>query len=284
MEENWNQNTAAQKTYAGRPQQNAGQSHKKFGISGSSLKLIAVITMIIDHTAAGILGRYLSISGLGSLDGGNMDAISQWMTQNAQLYNIYYIMRMIGRIAFPIYCFLLVEGFEHTRNRTKYAVRLLLFAAVSELPFDLLFNAKILEFGYQNVFFTLFIGLAVMMGIQWVQEHMGSRQVPRFLLSLAVIAAGMAAADFAKTDYAATGVLCIVVIFLFRGKKVWQIVAGCLVFLWELTAPLAFVPIGFYNGRRGWNLKYFFYLVYPVHLLLLYLLCMGLGIASYPAM
>lgn len=256
----------------------------KRGISGSTLKLIAVITMIIDHTAAGILGRYLSISGFGSLDASNMDGINQWMLQNGQLFQIYYAMRLIGRIAFPIYCFLLVEGFEHTRNQVKYAARLLLFAVVSELPFDLLFNGKVLEFGYQNVFFTLFLGLLAMMGMRWIEEHVSGSPLAGSLLALVAAAAGMAAAHFAKTDYAATGVLCIVVIYLFRKKKVWQIVAGCVVFLWELTAPLAFIPIGFYNGRRGWNLKYFFYLIYPVHLLLLYLICMGLGIASYPAM
>lgn len=256
----------------------------KRGISGSTLKLIAVITMIIDHTAAGILGRYLSISGFGSLDAANMDGINQWMLQNGQLFQIYYIMRMIGRIAFPIYCFLLAEGFEHTHNQMKYAARLLPFAVVSELPFDLLFNGSVLEFGYQNVFFTLFFGLLVMMGMRWAKEHMIRSPLAGTLLNCAVAAAGMAAAHFAKTDYAATGVLCIVVIYVFRKKKVWQIVAGCIVFLWELTAPLAFIPIGFYNGRRGWNLKYFFYLIYPVHLLVLYLICMGLGIASYPAM
>jgi len=268
----------------GKRLQQTEQPRIKRGISGSTLKLIAVITMIIDHTAAGILGRYLSISGAGSLDAANMEGIQQWMQQNGQLLQIYSIMRMIGRIAFPIFCFLLVEGFEHTRSQVKYAARLLLFAAVSELPFDLLFNGRILEFGYQNVFFTLFLGLLVMMGMQWATEHMGSHPAAGYLLSCAAAVAGMAAAHFAKTDYASTGVLCIVVIYLFRKKKVWQIVAGCLVFFWELTAPLAFIPIAFYNGKRGWNLKYLFYLIYPVHLLLLYLICMGLGVASYPAM
>lgn len=256
----------------------------KRGISGSTLKLIAVITMIIDHMAAGILGRYLVISGMGSMDVNNVSEVERWMAQNGRLFVIYYAMRLIGRIAFPIYCFLLAEGLEHTRNRKKYAVRLLLFAIVSELPFDLLFNATPLEFGYQNVFFTLFIGLAVLMGLQWTQERLNDRQLLRSVLSGGIIAAGMVAAHVLKTDYAATGVLCIVVIYLFRKKKVWQIVAGCIVFLWELTAPLAFIPIGFYNGKRGWNLKYFFYLVYPVHLLLLYLICMALGIADYQIM
>ncbi|MDE7311977.1 MAG: conjugal transfer protein TraX [Eubacterium sp.] len=262
----------------------AGKPRTKRGISGSTLKLIAVISMVIDHTAAGILGRYLMMSGLGSLDVGNVNEVQQWIVGNAQLFSIYNVMRMIGRIAFPIYCFLLVEGLAHTRNRMKYAGRLLLFAAVSELPFDLLFKGAVLEFSYQNVFFTLFFGVAVMIGIEWAKEQYCDRPAIAAVLTWAVIAAGMAAAQLANTDYAAIGVFCIVVIYLCRKKKVWQIVAGCIVFAWELTAPLAFVPIGFYNGRRGWKLKYFFYLIYPVHLLILYMLCMYLGIASYPAM
>ncbi len=256
---------------------------KKRGISGSTLKLIAVISMVIDHIGAGILGRYLYISGLGGLDASDAAQVQQWIAGNAQLFTVYNIMRMIGRIAYPIYCFLLVEGFEHTRNRMKYAARLLLFAAVSELPFDLLFKGSILEFSYQNVFFTLFFGVAVMIGIRWVGERFFGKPVIAAVLTWAVIASGMAAAQFANTDYAAIGVLCIVVIYLCRKKKMWQIIAGCVVFAWEMTAPLAFVPIAFYNGKRGWKLKYFFYVVYPAHLLILYLICLYLGIASYPA-
>lgn len=123
-----------------------------------------------------------------------------------------------------------------------------------------------------------------MVGIQWAQEHLKNNLAPQILVIAAVIVAGMAAAHFANTDYAAIGILCMVTLYLFRKKKVWQIVAGCIVFAWEVAAPLAFVPIGFYNGKRGWKLKYFFYLVYPVHLLLLYLICVALGIASYSAL
>lgn len=281
MEQNMKQNIPGQN--GNTKQQLAAQTRKLRGISGSTLKLIAVITMIIDHVAAGILIRYLFRNGIHDLDINNMSAVNQWMDQNAALYSTYNAMRLIGRIAFPIYCFLLVQGFEYTHNRLKYAARLLMFAAISEIPFDLLFKGQILEFGYQNVFFTLFFGLAVMMGLRWVEENLGGRMFTP-LLYLIVIAAGMAAAQLAKTDYAAIGVLCIVVTYLFRKKKIWQIVSGCIVFSWELTAPLAYIPIAFYNGKRGWKLKYFFYLVYPVHLLLLYLICVALGIASYSAL
>ena len=251
---------------------------KRGGISSSSLKIIAVISMLTDHFAAGVLGRYLTASGLYGLDVTDTDGVMQ-------LLMAYQIMRMIGRIAFPIYCFLLVEGFEHTKNRIKYAQRLLLFAAASEIPFDLLFKGKILEFSYQNVFFTLFFGLAVMMGLSWVQEHLPAKgKAAAAAGSIAVIAAGAGAAQLLSTDYGAIGVMCMTVLFLFRRKKTWQIIAGCVVFLWELTAPLAFVPVWFYNGRRGMKLKYFFYLFYPVHLLVLYLICIALGINGYSAM
>ena len=124
------------------------------GLSGSTLKLLAIITMFIDHVGAAVLARMIIM-------GNNTEL----------LYKVYLTMRTIGRIAFPIFCFLLIEGFEHTRDRKKYALRLLAFAAISEIPFDLAFNSKVLEFGYQNVFFTLFIGLVTIMAMHEVEKQ-----------------------------------------------------------------------------------------------------------------
>ena len=124
---------------------------KKKGISGSTLKMIAIVTMLIDHIGAAVLARLLMVNGLGELDQTNTDAIMQWLSANGALYWMYTVMRMIGRVAFPIFCFLLVEGFLHTHDVKKYAMRLGLFALLSEIPFDLAFSSKILEFNYQNV-------------------------------------------------------------------------------------------------------------------------------------
>ena len=126
------------------------------GISGSTLKIIAIITMLIDHIGAGVLGRLLVVRGMNEVAD-----LNAWIDANSTLVITYQMMRFVGRLAFPIFCFLLIEGFEHTHDVKKYALRLLSFCLISEIPFDLLFNGKILEFGYQNVFFTLFIGLMV---------------------------------------------------------------------------------------------------------------------------
>ena len=247
-------------------------SGRKKGISGSTLKMIAVVVMLIDHTAAGVLSRYLTMYAMQPVGDAN---------PYDTLYHVYMVMRMIGRLAFPIYCFLLVEGFTYTKSVPRYALRLLIFALLTEVPFDLLFNGALLEFEYQNVFFTLWIGLMVMWAYRLIHEKMPMGNALKVVLYVLVLLAGMLSARMLRTDYDAVGVLAILALYLLRYKKSFQIVGGCAMFLWEVTAPLAFIPIACYNGTRGWKLKYFFYLFYPVHLALLYLLCVALGISEY---
>lgn len=91
-------------------------------IAGSALKIIALVTMLIDHIAATLLLELIR-DGIGG----------------KALIDVYWVMRSVGRMAFPIYCFLLVEGFKYTSDRTKYALRLVCFAAISEIPFDMAF-------------------------------------------------------------------------------------------------------------------------------------------------
>lgn len=135
---------------------------EKRGFSGSTIKIFAMITMLIDHTAAVVLQRLITI-------GENSNSI------DSALYFIYVLMRLIGRLAFPIFCFLLVEGFLHTRSQKKYALRLAAFALISEVPFDLALFGKI-NFGYQNVFFTLLIGLLVLIGFNYISENAADKK------------------------------------------------------------------------------------------------------------
>lgn len=232
----------------------------KKGFSGSTLKLIAIITMFIDHIGAVIVERMLYVTG----NTGNFTY--------EQMQNLDNILRGIGRLGFPLFCFLLVEGFMHTRNIRRYALRLLLFAFVSELPFNLAFTGQLFYSGYQNVFFTLFIGLLTMWGCRLIEEKTHFHVVLQYGLGIFVVIMGAWFAELLQTDYAGIGVLCIMALYLFRKNRPLQVLAGALSFCWEIPAPLAFLPVAFYNGRRGLKMKYFFYIFYPVHLLVLYLI------------
>lgn len=243
------------------------------GISGSTIKIIAVAAMLIDHIAAVVLIRQIKVDYYGSIASG--------------LYNCYIVMRLIGRLGFPIFCFLLVEGFQKTRSVAKYAFRLGLFAVISEIPFDLALKNTPLEFDYQNVYFTLFFGLLALWAFDYFAKSGLSKPV-RLILSAAALALCMGAAHFMRTDYAAMGVLTIAAMYVFRKEKLLSMLAGCVVLtimdLSELSAFFALIPIALYNGSRGLKMKYFFYGFYPVHLALLYLICLLVGLGAISAL
>ena len=147
---------------------------KKKGIPGSTLKIIAIITMFIDHVGAALFEQYI----YGYLEVNGPDAAkaaitsklpwfwADWMGNMDVMSNIDMTLRMIGRIAFPIFCFLLVEGFLHTHNMKKYLTRLIIFAFISDVPFDLAFFGEI-GLRHQNVFFTLAIGILALCSIKY---------------------------------------------------------------------------------------------------------------------
>ncbi len=261
------------------------------GLGAGTIKLIAVLSMLIDHTAAGILGRYLNQAGIRTYLFAADPVRDAWLEQYGDLYFLYDFMRNVGRLAFPIYCFFLVEGLKYTRNQWKYLGRLVIFAFLSEIPFDLLFNNAVLEFQSQNVYFTLAVSLAVMIGLKELGQRLrlqGTSQAAGFLtmiLGLAAVGAGCILTVFLKTDYSYRGVLCTVAIYLFSGSRIKQLLAGAVAFCWELpAAPLAFLPLALYKKKRGLKLKYFFYAFYPLHLLVLYLIAVCLGIGQLPAL
>lgn len=235
------------------------------GITGNTLKMIAVLSMLVDHVGAVVIERvYLNASTEAAF-------LAMLKTGSGQMwYRIDMVLRTVGRIAFPIFCFLLVEGFLHTRNVKKYAGRLLVFALVSEIPFDLAVFGTWLEFSHQNVFFTLFVGLMV---LEEYKKSVGSPVRQAF-----VILIGCGAASFLRCDYDMAGVVLILLLYVFWDNKRLQTIFGGLLAAFESLAcfgagMLSFIPIRMYNGKRGGgNLKYFFYWFYPVHLLALFLL------------
>lgn len=236
------------------------ESMKK--INANIIKMIAIITMFIDHLGATLVWEYML-----TLQG---EARVEW-------YTVYMVMRKIGRLAFPIYCFFIVEGLEHTRSVKKYITRLLIFAVISEIPFDYAFQNK-LTLGYQNVFFTLTIGLICIWGVREVEERI-TDNIKQIIFKTLIIAAGIFLANLLNTDYGGFGVLMIAILYLFQKNRLIQCIFGAAGFSWEVTAPISFLLLYFYNGEKGKNInKYFFYAFYPVHLAVLALvkiICFG---------
>lgn len=205
-----------------------------------TLKLIAILTMAIDHIGYTLFPDMM-------------------------------ILRGIGRIAFPIFCFLIVEGFFHTRSHVNYLIRLGVFAILSEIPFDLAFHQQLFYWDKQNVFFTLVLGL---LALFCLEELNVSRLyfVPLIIL--------LAVAYFIKCDYGAGGVLLICMFYQTRNFPIGRIIISALLLYlffgaFELYGALALIPITLYNGKKGPATKLFFYWFYPLHLLILY------GIANY---
>ena len=227
--------------------------------SGSALKWFAVLIMLVDHIGACLLEVFvLNYYGVSPL-AGRIDNLYFWLSLDS-------VLRGIGRAAFPIFCFLLVEGAVHTRSPRKYLLRLAYFALISEIPFDLALPNQPFYWGTQNVFFTLLAGLLV---IQAFQRSPG--QEWRGMLALAVLGA---AAELCGTDYGAIGVAVIAVMYLLR-ERFWAASVLSLILLVllariEIFSIPAFLILALYNGKRGRQPKYFFYVFYPVHLLILW--------------
>ncbi len=230
----------------------------KAGVTGSTLKWVAIILMAVDHIGAGILENFV-LNAWGRSPIGYHFA-GQWEA----IYGVDLLIRFIGRPAFPIFCFLLAEGFCHTHDVKKYAVRLGIFALVSEIPFDLALWNQVPDWRYQNVFFTLLIGLLALALVRRYGTNM--------VLKVLILAAGAVLAELLHTDYGAFGVLFIGILYLLRDNRKLQCAVGAACCLWELTAPLAFLLIWRYNGERGRQPRWLFYWFYPAHLLLYYVI------------
>lgn len=240
------------------------------GVSQEGLKLIACVTMLMDHIGATLVAPDFA-----------------YYETNPQLYTmlawVNLIMRCIGRIAFPIFCFLLVEGVYHTRDPKKYAMRLAISMVLSEIPFDLAFFGQI-SWAHQNVMVTLLLGFFMAEGMKRSKSFWKLLWIIPFYF----------AAEWLHTDYAGDGILLIAMFVLVRGAKheKWVRLAGMFLMFWDFSwtrrwynldvwVPLnrlpllSAIPIFFYDGRKLTSSKavqWAFYLFYPVHIAVLALL------------
>lgn len=242
------------------------EKNRKWEVTSFVLHLLAMGTMLCDHL-------------WGTVIPGN-----DWLT-------------CVGRLAFPIYAFLLVEGYFHTRNLKKYVLRLLIFALISEIPFDLAMGSTWFYPIHQNVLWSFLICLGL---IHWNEKARAKGKLwRRILVGVATVAIGYIVGLVTMVDYYHAGILMVLIFYFFRGRK-WWCFLGQLLCLWYVNleilggfgyelvlfgrnvfltrqglALLALVPIWLYRGKQGYHSKPFQYLnyaFYPAHLLILALI------------
>lgn len=241
------------------------RSAKRIEISAAALHVIAMTFMLMDHLWATLLPA------------------QDWLT-------------CIGRIAFPVFAFMTVEGYFHTHNLKKYMLRLLLFALISEIPFDLMYGGTWFYPIHQNVIWTLLMGL---LGIHLMETvHKNQKRWLYVLTAFVTVVCGMIFGTLCMVDYYGVGVLTVFVFYFFRGRRWWCLLGQFLALYWlnvELLgglmypvqlfgaefevcqqglALLALIPIWLYRGRQGYHSKpfqYVCYAFYPVHMLVLVL-------------
>ena len=244
------------------------EEKRRFEVTSMGLHLMAMVFMLCDHLWATVV------------DG------NDWLT-------------CVGRLAFPIFAFMIVEGYFHTRDLKKYVKRMLLFALISEIPFDLMTAGGLFYPLHQNVMFTFLLSI----GLIWLNEDAKRRgnKVVIVLAGISTVILGYLLGTFTFVDYYYAGPLTVLAFYFFRGRKWWcylgQFAAlwfinlellGGLVYYVELfgtevrivqqgLALLALIPIWLYRGKQGYHSKWFqytCYAFYPVHLLVLALLQM----------
>ena len=240
---------------------------RKLETTSFSLHIMAMVFMLCDHL-------------WGTIVPGN-----DWLT-------------CIGRLTFPIYAFMIVEGYFHTKNLKKYANRLFLFAILSEIPFNLVMGSRLFFPIAQNVLWSFLISIGL---IHWNEKARGKAYWKRILVGLATFCIAYIGGIITFVDYYHAGILMALTFYFFRGRKWWNYLAQllCLWYInceilggfgYEVTlfgstyflprqglALLALVPIWLYSGKQGYhskNLQTFYYLFYPLHLLILGILKM----------
>lgn len=259
-------------------------------LTGNSLKIIAVSTMVIDHTCKIVLQWLLSNYWGVMVDKGELS----WERFTQIDHFIRFDLQSVGTIAFPLFCFLLAEGFQHTRNKKRYLGLMLVFALISEVPFDIGFFSGYSRmegtfpfyFPYQNVFFTLFFSLLLLVCLEKFscQSQNRSDKIKAAFLQIGSIAAMAAAAELIRCDYGMQGILYAAVFYICRKNRIYQVLLFLLAYMavtgnqppmWTLIACLIIL---LYNGKRGkMKLKYFFYAFYPIHIMILYWITLVFG-------
>ncbi|MEG0753222.1 MAG: TraX family protein [Angelakisella sp.] len=203
-------------------------------MSGFTLKIIAMLTMVVDHIGLVFFPEML------------------WM-------------RIIGRISFPLFAFAAAEGARYTHDRQKYLTRLLLWGVIAEVPFDLMCHQSPFFPLSQNVCFTLAAGVAC---IYLLEKASGKNLAIVFAILLTTF---LIATDYSFVGVLS---VVIIHRYASQGKAVKGVAYACLLlsmmFTTQVFSFLALIPLLFYNGKPGKRLKYLFYIFYPLHMFIIW--------------
>ena len=238
---------------------------KEKGLSANALKMIACISMVIDHITYCFVTK---------------PPAEKVILDTEDI--IWYVGRGLGRSAFIIFAFLLVEGYFYTKDLKKYLIRILIAAFISEAPFDLIrgkLNGREFLEG-QNILFLFFIGLVMLYVLEFLRKtYFEISQIKFYLLSGLACSFGFIAAYVLRVDYGIVGMGLIFVFYYFRytGRKlvaavaIWSVACLFLEHQLEWAGLIALWPIvKLYNGTKGKGSKWIFYVFYPAHLLIIW--------------
>lgn len=242
----------------------------KYHISSAGLHILAMGLMLCDHLWAMLFPA------------------AEWLT-------------CVGRMAFPVFAFLIAEGYLHTRDLRRYLLRMLIWALLAEIPFDLMYGGSVFYPYHQNVLWTFLLSLLLILLIEKCKSHFRPLTAAFFTAGLAAL--GYVLGYVTMTDYYGVGVLTVLTFYFFRERN-WKsrlcqllclyilhvkLLGGYYyefeVFGFEIEvvqqgfALLALIPIWLYQGRQGFHNKafqYFCYAFYPLHMLLLHIVQEGI--------
>ena len=222
------------------------QLKKKQILDGTMLKIIAMVSMVSDHVGD------LFFPGV------------MWL-------------RMIGRLAMPIFSFCIAEGYAHTRDKKRYLLRMGIFALISEVPFDLAFEGKV-GFGHQNIMLTFFLSILALKIFDLIRGE-EPRNIGKTVLGTLAVLVMAGLALLLRADYTIFAVIAVFLFYVLRNRHPLVRSGVGVAFLaltrtmgYYCTTGFSLIPLLLYNGKRGRGLKWLFYAFYPGHLLLLFVL------------
>ena len=239
-----------------------------FETSSLQLKVFAAISMVCYTFSMSIMQN-----GVIGVERMGIPALSEALATNSDLMvtaGWTLALQLAGGLAVPVYAFLLVEGFCRTSDYRRYLLTILLFAVISEVPYDLAISGVFWDMTGQNALWTMLISLIMLYGLRFFQDRKG---LSVWLGRIVLVLAAVLWTTLLRTGFGTCTVLLVATYYVLYDSKGLRILIGVAISTMYVTGPISGYPLYAYNSERGWKgrpgLKYVFYIFYPLHLLIL---------------